>query len=96
MKMSTLAYSDFIEKTTTAINEIAPFKQLCVKASASEWVDDEVLEGINRRNKLFQKFKRSGFYDDNVNYKKARNDVLLTKIRFSKNKKEKLSFQQIN
>ena len=66
------AYSDFIEKTTTTINEIAPCKQLCVKAS--EWVDDEVIEGVNRRNKLFQKFKRSGLYDDNVNYKKARND----------------------
>ena len=37
------AYSDFIEKTTTIINEIAPFKQLCVKASTSERLDDEVL-----------------------------------------------------
>ena len=29
------AYSDFIEKTTTAMTEIAPFKPLCVKASTS-------------------------------------------------------------
>ena len=69
------AYADFIEKTSTAISEIAPFKKLCVKASTSEWVDEEVLEGINKRNKLFQKFKRSGLYEDNANYKKARNDV---------------------
>ena len=48
---------------------------MCVKASNSEWVDDAVLEGINGRNKLFQKFKRSGVYADNVNYMKARNDV---------------------
>ena len=46
---------------------------------------NEVLEGINRRNKLFQKFKRSGLYDDNVNYKKARNDV----HNLIKNKKRK-------
>ena len=38
-------------------------------------MDDEVLEGINRRNKLVQKFKRSELYDDNGNYKKAQNDV---------------------
>ena len=38
-------------------------------------MDDEVLEGIKRKNKLFQKFERSGLYDDNVNYKKAQNDV---------------------
>ena len=75
MKMSTLPIQIFIEKTTTTTNEIAPFKQLYVKANTSEWVDDEVLEGINRRNKRFQKFKRPGLYDDNVNYKKARNDV---------------------
>ena len=61
------AYSDFIEKTTTTINEIAPFKQLCVKASTNEWADGEVLEVTNRRNKLFQKFKRTGLYNDNVN-----------------------------
>ena len=66
-----VAYSDFIGKTTVAINEIAPFKQLCVKGSTSEWVDEEVIEGINKRNKLFKKFKFSGLYDDNAKYKKA-------------------------
>ena len=70
-----IAYTDFIDRTTKAINEIAPFKQLCVKASTSEWVDEEVLQAINIRNKLFQKFKKSKLYDDNQNYKKARNHV---------------------
>ena len=70
-----IAYTDFIDRTTKAINEIAPFKQLCVKGSTSEWVDEEVLQAINSRNKLFQKFKKSKLYDDNQNYKKARNHV---------------------
>ena len=70
-----VAYSDFIDKTVKAINEIAPFKQLCVKGTTSEWVDEEVIEGINKRNKLFKKFKISGSYDDNAKYKRARNHV---------------------
>ena len=70
-----IAYSDFIDKTSLAINDIAPFKSVCVKGSTSEWVDDEFLEGINTRNKLFQKFKQSKSYDDNTRYKKAWNDV---------------------
>ena len=69
------AYSDFIDKTTIAINKVAPFKQICVKGDTSEWMDEEVLEGINKRNRLFKKFKASGLYDDNVEYKKARNRV---------------------
>ena len=39
------AYSDFIDKLTTVINEIAPFKNMCVKNNTSEWIDDEVFEG---------------------------------------------------
>ena len=70
-----IAYEDFIEKTTKAINEIAPFKKICVKGSTSEWMDEVVLEGINKRNKLFRKFKVSGLNDDNAAYKAARNHV---------------------
>ena len=69
------AYSDFIEKTITAIDEVAPFKQICVKGSTSEWMDEEILQGINRRNKCFQKFKKSGLHEDNLNYKSARNHI---------------------
>ena len=48
-------YSDFIEKTTTAINEMSPFKQLCVKASASEWVD-EVIHPSYLNDKILRGF----------------------------------------
>ena len=70
-----IAYSHFMDRTSVAINEIAPFKSMCVKGSTREWVDEEVLEAINTRNKVFQKFKQSKSYDDNARYKKSRNDV---------------------
>ena len=70
-----LAYSNFIEKTEKAINEIAPFKKLCVKGDTSEWVDDEVLKAINARNKFFKTFKLSRSYNDDLQYKRSRNYV---------------------
>ena len=50
------AYSDFIDKTTTVINEVAPFKQVGVK------IDEDVL-------------KRQGKYNDNLKYKRTRNQL---------------------
>ena len=69
------AYSDFIEKTTSVINEIAPTKEICIKNSTSEWIDEEILEGIKTRDKLFAKFKKTRLHNDHLKYKRARNHL---------------------
>ena len=67
------AYLDFVEKTSDVINGIAPIKEICIKNNTAEWIDEEILEGIRIRDKLFRKFKKSKSNIDNINYKKARN-----------------------
>ena len=47
------AYSNFIQKFTSVIDEIAPCKTKRVKGSSKEWFDSVVSEGINNRDKLF-------------------------------------------
>ena len=69
------AYSDFFERTSDVINKIAPMKDICIKSNTAEWVDEEVLQGINTRDKLFKKFKKSKSHIDNINYKKYRNQL---------------------
>ena len=69
------AYSDFIKKVSDIINEIAPTKEICIKNNTAEWIDEEVLEGIKTRDKLFRKFKKSKSNDDNEMFKKNRNQL---------------------
>ena len=49
------------------INEI---KEICIKNNTAEWVDEEVLEGIKTRDKLFKQFKKSKSNVDNEAFKK--------------------------
>ena len=57
------------------INEIAPIKEICIKNNTAEWIDEEILVGIRIRDELFRKFKKSKSNVDNINYKKARNQL---------------------
>ena len=50
-------------------------KEICIKNNTAEQVDEEVLEGIKTRDKLFRKFKKSKSNIDNKNYKKSRNHL---------------------
>ena len=50
------AYSNFIQKLTSVIYKVAPCKTKRVKGNSKEWFDSVVSEGINNRDKLFQKF----------------------------------------
>ena len=52
------AYSDFFQKIMTVIDKI-PLKTKRVKGTTQKWFDGEVLEKLNSRDKLFQKFKNS-------------------------------------
>ena len=69
------AYSNFIQKLTSVIDEKAPCKIKRVKGNSKEWFDSVVSEGINNRDKLFKKFKKSRLPLDQENYKKARYEV---------------------
>ena len=53
------AYSDFTEKVTSVIDEIAPTKEIRVKNNSQDWFDAEINEEIERRDKSLAKFKKS-------------------------------------
>ena len=69
------AYSDFVGKVTSVIDQIAPMKKIRVKNNSPDWFDAEIHEEIETRDKLFAKFKKSKKSNDHKNYKKARNKV---------------------
>ena len=53
------AYSDFIGKVTSVIDQIAPMKEIRVKNNSQDWFDAEIHEEIETRDKLLAKFKKS-------------------------------------
>ena len=69
------AYSDFIGKVTSVIDQIAPMKEIRVKNNSQDWFDAEIHEEIETRDKLLAKFKKSRKSTDHENHKKARNKV---------------------
>ena len=64
------AYSNFIQKLTSVIDETKR-----VKDNFKEWFDSVVSEEINNRDKLFKRFKKSRLPLDQENYKKAGYEV---------------------
>ena len=69
------AYSNFIQKLTSVIDEITPCKTKRVKDNSKEWFDSVVSEGIYNKDKLFKKFKKSRLSLEQENYKKGRYEV---------------------
>ena len=66
------AYSDFIYTFVEAINFIAPSKKIRVKANSKPWFDNQIVSAIQRRDKLYKKFKHSGLETDKDNFKVAK------------------------
>ena len=50
-------------------------KEICIKNNTAEWIDEEILQSIRTRDKLFKKFKNSKSNIDNIKYKTARNQT---------------------
>ena len=67
------AYSNFLDKVMKIIDEIAPYKEICIRNNSEEWVDEEIFEGIRVRDKLYKKFKNTRLHTDHVKFKNARN-----------------------
>ena len=78
------AYSDFIYRFVEAINFIAPSKKIRVKANSKPWFDNQIVSAIQRRDKLYKKFKHSGLETDKDNFKVAK--MHLQKMILKKNK----------
>ena len=54
-----ITYSDFIQRITSVINKIAPFKEVRIKNYAHNWFGGNILDKIILRNKRIKKFKVS-------------------------------------
>ena len=70
------AYSDFFKKIMTVVNKIVPLKTKRVKGNTQKWFDGKVLEKLNSRDKLSQKFKKSSLLIDKELYKKVKYEAL--------------------
>ena len=66
------AYSDFIYRFVEAINFIAPSKKIRVKANSKPWFDNHIVSAIQRRYKLYKKFRHSDLETDKDNLKVAK------------------------
>ena len=64
------AYSDFFQKIMAAIDKTTPYKTKRLKAHTQKWFDSEVLERLDFKDKLFQKFKKSRLNIDKALFKK--------------------------
>ena len=69
------AYTNLLDKVMKVIDEIAPYKEICIKNNSEEWVDEEIFEGIRVRDKLYKRFKNTRLHTDHVKFKNARNRV---------------------
>ena len=70
------AYSNFSQKITTVTDKIAPYRNKRIKGNTQKWLDTEVFQKLNARNKLFKKFKKSKLtVDKELNNKKAKYDA---------------------
>ena len=66
------AYSDFIYRFVEAINFIALAKRIRVKPNSKPLFDNRLMSVIQRRDKLYKKFKHSGNETDKDNFKVAK------------------------
>ena len=66
------AYSAFIHRFVEAMKLIDPSKNIRGKANSKPWFDNQIVSVIQRRGKLYKKFKHSGLETDKDNFKVAK------------------------
>ena len=62
----------FIYRFVGAIHFIAPAKRIRVKANSKPWFGNQIMSAIQRRDKLYKKFRHSGLEADKDNFKVAK------------------------
>ena len=78
------AYQEFVTKSLSVIDFVAPIRTLRVKSNTKPWFDIDVLNAIRNCDKHYRKFKRSGKKIDKGNFKCAK--LLFKKVINSKKK----------
>ena len=79
-----IAYSDFVQRITSVINKIAPFKEIIIQNYSHDWFDGEIVDKIILRDKRLKKLKASRLNIDEQLYKEAKKmyrNLLKTKKR---------------
>ena len=66
------AYSDLSNKLMTAINKVAPMREIRVKNRSQDWFDGEICTAIKLRNRNFKNFKKSKLDTDERIYKDSK------------------------
>ena len=59
-----IAYLDLVKKILSAVDKIAPFKDLRIKNNTQDWFDNEVAEAIKLRKKHLKNFKSTKLHID--------------------------------
>ena len=67
-----IAYSDFIQRVTLIINEIAPCNKIRIKNYSHDWLNDEILGKIILRDKFLKKFEASILNNDEQLHKEVK------------------------
>ena len=70
-----IAYSDFVQKVTNVIDDIAPKKHSKIKNTTQEWFDKEIADKIAIREKHFKTFKRTRLQIHQNIFKASQNEV---------------------
>ena len=66
------AHENFIQEVMSVIDNLALSKNKRIKGTSEDWFDDEIIEKINLRDKVF---KKSCLYNDEDNFKEVRNEL---------------------
>ena len=59
-----VAHSDFINKFMRAINTASLIKKVRVKVNSKLWFDSEIISAIQKRDKVYSRYKKSGLETD--------------------------------
>ena len=63
------AYQDFIFKLSEVIDLLCPSKKLRFKTKLKLWIDSETVSAIQRKDKPFKKYKKSGLETDKDHFR---------------------------
>ena len=77
-----VAYSDFINKFKKAIDSVTPIKKVRKKANSKSWFHIEIISVIQKRDKLYARYKKPGLEMEKNNFKTAK--TFLQKMMYRK------------
>lgn len=69
------AWNQFKQRLLKVLDEVAPIKIIRVKQRSEPWMNSDIQEAINSRNKAFDVFRKSQLKSDLINFKELRKKV---------------------